>query len=159
MGSEVIIVPSLFFMIGFIVYTIVDGFRRRQQTRIFTDFHAKLLERIGSAREFAEFFNSDAGNRFLDSLSSSEAGAPQLRILRSLQSGLVLLAVGIGFFLLVNERAFSIDGADGLLVVATAATAIGAGLIVSTAMSYVLSKRMGLIGRSHVRRDHDAPVA
>ena len=61
MDSEIIIVPSLFFMIGCMVYVIVDGVRRRQQTRVFTEFHSKLLERIGSAKEFGEFFGSDAG--------------------------------------------------------------------------------------------------
>lgn len=158
MNSEIIIVPSLFFMIGYIVYVIVDGYRRRQQTRVFTEFHSKLLERIGSAKEFGEFFGSDAGQQFLSSLSSSESGAPQLRILRSLQTGLVLFAVGFGFFLLVDRRTFSLETTDGLMVIATAATAIGIGLVVSTAMSYVLSKRMGLIERSRAKRDQDATV-
>jgi len=158
MDSEIIIVPSLFFMIGFIVYTIVDGFRRRQQMRVFTEFHSKLLERLGSANEFAEFFTSEAGSRFLDSLSSSEGGAPQLRILRSMQTGFVLLAVGIGFFILLDERTFSIEAVDGLMVMATAATAIGAALLVSTGMSYLLSKRMGLIERPRVKRDQNASV-
>jgi hypothetical protein len=155
MGPEIIIVPSLFFMIGFIVYVIVDGYRRRQQVKVFTEFHAKLLERIGSAQEFAEFFNSDAGLRFLDSLSTSEGGAPQLRILRSLQTGLVLLALGVAFFILLNGRTFSLEAADGLTVLATAATAIGVGLVVSTAMSYVMSRQMGLLSRPPARRDLD----
>ena len=158
MGSEIIIVPSLFLAVGFIVYTIVDGYRRRQQTRAFTEFHSKLLDRIGSAKEFGEFFSSDAGKGFLTALSNSEAAAPQLRILRSLQTGLVLLALGVGFFMLTSARNFDLEAVDGLLVTATAATAIGAGLVVSTAMSYILSKRMGLIERPRVRRDHDAAV-
>ena len=158
MDSEIIIVPSLFFMIGWIVFVIVDGVRRRQQTRVFTEFHGKLLDRIGSAKEFGEFFASDAGSRFLSSMSSSESGAPQIRILRSLQTGLILLSLGIGLFILTNERTFSLEAMDGLVVTATAAAAIGAGLVVSTAMSYVLSKRMGLIERSRVRRDQDASV-
>ena len=158
MDSEIIIVPSLFFMIGFIVWVIVDGYRRRQQTKVFTEFHSKMLDRIGSAKEFGEFFSSDAGDRFMNALSSSEAAAPQLRILRSLQTGLILLCLGIGLFMLTNERTFSLEGTDGLLVTATAATAIGAGLVISTGMSYVLSKRMGLIERARVKRDHDASV-
>ena len=158
MQSEIIIVPSLFFMIGYVVWVIVDGHRRRQQTRVFTEFHAKLLERIGTAREFGEFFSSDAGQRFLSSLSTSETGAPQIRILRSLQTGLVLLALGIGFFVLADQRTFSLDTMDGLMVLATAASAIGVGLVVSTVMSYVLSKRMGLIERPPIRRDTDAAV-
>jgi hypothetical protein len=158
MGSEIIIVPSLFFLIGYIVFVIVDGFRRRQQTRVYTEFHSKLLDRIGSAKEFGEFFSSDAGDRFLSALSSSDAAAPQLRILRSLQTGLVLLALGIGMFILTNQREFSLDAMDGLMVTATAATAIGAALVVSTAMSYVLSKRMGLIDGPRVVRDRNAAV-
>ena len=132
MSSELIIVPSLFFMIGFIVYVIVDGLSTTAADAVMTDFHAKLIDRLGSAKEFADFFTSEAGSRFLDSLSSSEGGAPQLRILRSMQTGFVLLAVGIGFFILLDGRTFSIEAVDGLMVMATAATAIGAALLVST---------------------------
>jgi hypothetical protein len=146
-------------MVGFIVYVIVDGYRRRQQVKVITDVHSKLLDRLGSAKEFAEFFTSEAGGRFLESLSSSEGGgAPQNRILRSMQAGFVLLALGVGFFILLDQRAFSIEAADGLTVMATAATAIGTALLVSTSLSYVLSKRMGLIGRPRFKRDTDASV-
>ena len=158
MNSEIIIVPSLFFMLGYIVYVTVDGIRRRQQMRVFSEFHSKLLDRLGSAKEFAEFFTSEAGTRFLQSLSSSEGGAPQLRILRSLQAGLVLLSVGIGFFILVDQRNFSLDAVDGLTVMATASTAVGAALLVSTGMSYLLSKRMGLIERPSINGKTDAAV-
>ena len=158
MGSEIIIVPSLFFMIGYIVYVIVDGYRRRQQTRVYTEFHSKLLDRIGSAKEFGDFFGSEAGDRFLSALSSSDAAAPQLRILRSLQTGLVLLALGIGLFILTDQRNFELDAMDGLMVTATAATAVGAALVVSTGMSYVLSKRMGLIDRPRATRNDNASV-
>jgi len=155
MGSEIIIVPAMFFMVGFIVYTVVDGFRRRQQVKVLTEFHTRLLDRLGSAKEFAEFFTSDAGTRFMELMSSRDGGAPQLRILRSLQTGLVLLALGVGFFIMLGSRTFSIEAADGLMVMATAATAIGAALVVSTGMSYVLSRRMGLIERSQAHSDHD----
>ena len=155
MSSEIIILPALFFLAGFIVYTVVDGFRRRQQVKLLTEFHAKLLDRLGSEKEFAEFFTSDAGTRFMDSMSSRDGGAPQLRILRSLQTGLVLLALGVGFFIMLGMRTFSIEAVDGLMVMATAATAIGAALVISTAMSYALSRRMGLIERPGAHRDFD----
>jgi hypothetical protein len=158
MGSEIIIVPAMFLMIGYIVFVVVDGYRRRQQTRVYTEFHSKLLDRIGSAKEFGDFFGTDAGDRFLSALSSSDSAAPQLRILRSLQIGLVLLSVGIGFFILLDQRTFSIEAADGLMVMATAAAAVGAAMLVSSAMSYVLSKRMGLIERSRGKRDQNATV-
>lgn len=158
MNPDLVIIPIMFAAVSFIVWVIVDGFRRRQQTKVFTEFHSKLLDRIGTAKEFGEFFSSDAGQQFLNSLSRSEAGAPQTRILRSMQTGLVLVTLGIAVFLLVTARSFSTEAVDAFVVIATAATAIGAALLISTAASYVLSKRMGLIDPPPVNRKDTASV-
>src|SRR5215510_12583864 len=144
MGSEVIIVPAAFFMVGFVVHVVAEAFRRRSQARMVTDFHTRLLDRIGSAKEYADFFASDAGKRFMESLSATETGMPQTRILRSIQSGLVLLALGSGLFFLTSSRTFSLEATDGLVVTATVTAAIGVGLILSTLVSYILSRQMGL---------------
>ena len=156
MSSEIIIVPAAFFLVGFIVYVIVEGFRRRSQVKMVTEFHSRLLDRIGSAKEFGDFFASDAGRRFMDSLSNTETGSPQIRILKSVQLGLVLLALGIGLFMLTDQRAFSLEAADGLVVTATVTAAIGAALLVSTIITYLLSWRMGLLTRrtSTPEREH-----
>jgi hypothetical protein len=156
--GPIIVLVSALIMIGWVVYVLVDGARRRQQLKVLTEFHSKLLDRIGTAREFGDFFNSDAGSRFLETLSSRESGAPHIRILRSMQAGVVLLTLGIALFLLVTVRSFSTEAVDGFVVFATAATAIGAALLISTAASYVLSKRMGLIDRPRVKRNDNAPV-
>jgi hypothetical protein len=158
MNPDLVIIPIMFATVSFIVWVIVDGLRRRQQTKVFTEFHSKLLDRIGTAKEFGEFFSSDAGQQFLNSLSRSEAGAPQTRILRSMQTGLVLVTLGIAVFLLVTARSFSTEAVDAFVVIATAATAIGTALLISTAASYVLSKRMGLIERPPVNRKDNASV-
>ena len=155
MGSEIIIVPALLFMMGFVVYTVTEALRRRSQARMVTEFHSKLLDRIGSAKEFGDFFASEAGKRFMDSLSTAETGLPQSRILRSVQSGLVLLALGIGLFMLTNERAFSLEAADGLVVTATVTAAIGAALLVSTVITYLLSWRMGLLTKRPSTPQHE----
>jgi hypothetical protein len=149
---EIIIAPAAFFTVAFIVYTIAEGFRRRSQARMVTDFHTRLLDRIGSAKEYGEFFASDAGKRFIDALSATETQSPQIRILKSVQLGLVLLALGIGLFILTDQRTFSIEAADGLVVTATVTAAIGAGLIVATVISYLLSWQMGLLTRREPQR-------
>jgi len=159
MSSEIIIVPAAFFLVGFIVYTIVEGFRRRSQAKMVTEFHGRLLERIGSAKEFGDFFASDAGRRFMDSLSTTDTGSPQVRILKSLQLGLVLLALGIGLFILTDQRTFSIEASDGLVVTATVTAAIGAGLVLSTVMTYVLSSRMGLLAKRATLRHEPGETA
>jgi hypothetical protein len=155
----VMVLISLLITVGWVVYVIVDGIRRRQQLKVITDFHGKLIDRLGSAREFGEFFNSAAGDRFLSSLSRTESGAPHVRILRSLQAGLVLLALGIGLFVLVTVHSFPSGAQNAFVVIATAATAVGAALLISTGLSYVLSKRMGLIQTSQPERDHETTRA
>ena len=152
MNSEIIILPAMFFMFGFVVYVIADVFRRRAQAKMVAEFHTKLLEKIGSARDFADFFASDSGKRFMESLTTANTGTPQMRILRSVQTGLVLVALGIGLFILNDQRSFSIEATDGLMVIATVTAAIGAGLLVSTVISYLLSWQMGLLTRREPQR-------
>ena len=144
MGEEVIILPAMFGAVVWLVYIVVDGFRRRQRLRVFTEFHSKMLDRIGSAREFGEFFTSEAGTRFLESLAS-EKGAPQTRILAAVQWGLTLSALGVALFILVGNRAFDPDTVDVLVFIATVAVGVGLGTLISSFVSYLLSKRMGLV--------------
>jgi hypothetical protein len=150
MGEEVIILPALFGAVVWLVYIVVDGFRRRQRLRVFTEFHSKMLDRIGSAKEFGEFFGSDAGNRFLESLAS-EKGAPQTRILAALQWGLTLSVLGIALFILLGSRSgvnqFRADTVDVLLFVATVAVGVGAGTLISSFAAYLMSRQMGLMGK------------
>jgi len=146
MGSEVIILPAALGSIVWLVYIIVDGFRRRQRLRVFTEFHSKLLDRIGSAREFGEFFGSDAGRRFLESLASEE-GRPQARILAAMQWGLILITLSLSIFLLLSSRSFDPDTVDVLAFIATVAVGIGLGSLISSIVSYLMSKRLGLVDR------------
>jgi hypothetical protein len=46
LDGPVIVLVCALIMIGWIVHVIVDGIRRRQQLKVFTDFHSKLLERL-----------------------------------------------------------------------------------------------------------------
>ena len=163
----VLIPISAFVAIAWVIHVIVDGFRRRQQIRLATDFHGKLLDRIGSAKEFGEFLNSSGGTKFLDSLTIERAeGGAQTRILRAVQAGMVFLALGLGLFLLIgnislttqvyiNGETIQSNAESGFAVFATLCTSIGIGLLMSATVSYMLSKRMGLMdGRD--RRSADS---
>ena len=158
----IIIVPALFLMIGWVVYVVVDGIRRRQQLRLATEFHARVLDRIGSAKEFGEFLTTSGGAKFLDSLTIEREGGPHGRILSALQTGLVFLALGLGLFILLGVRSgmFQAEGADAMATFATIATSLGLGLVLSAGASYGLSKRMGLMddgqGRGSLGSMHSA---
>src|SRR5215471_16839736 len=101
MGSEIIIVPFIFSTIGFVVWVLVTGWQRRQHLRVMTDFNNKLLDRMGSVKDFSDFLQTNGGAKFIDRVTAGGT-RPEIRwtILRSLQTGLVLLALGVGLIIL-----------------------------------------------------------
>lgn len=143
MYTELIVLPALFGSVVWVIYIVVDGFRRRQRLRVFTEFHSKMLDRIGSAKEFGEFFTSEAGNRFLESLAT-EKGSPQARILAAVQWGLTLVCLGMGLFILIATRSFRTETVDVLSFLGTVTVGVGLGTLISAGISYGLSRRMGM---------------
>jgi hypothetical protein len=154
--EPVLIVAIVFTTIGWMVHVIVDGIRRRQQLKLVTDFQGKLLERIGSAREFGEFLNTEGGAKFLASLSIEKVAEPQTRILRAVQSGVVLLSLGIGFLLMRAWGGLVAADMEVFHIFATICIALGLGLLVSALASYGLSRHFGLI--HHDGHRASAPV-
>src|SRR5829696_1905920 len=73
--APVLIVMTIFATMGWIVHVFVDGRRRRERLKVFTEFHSRLIDRMGSAKEFAEFLQTTGGQNFLDTLSL-ERGHP-----------------------------------------------------------------------------------
>ena len=150
MGEEVIIVPSLFLMIGYVFYVMANAFTRRQELRSTTEFQSRLLERMGSVGEFSQFLNTQGGQKFLGSVSSEPGGAAHQRVLRAFQSGIVMLCLGIGIFLYLSFVHVGMDTFESVGFVGTVSAAVGAGLLTSGYVSLKLSRRMGLInGNAH----------
>ncbi|HEY7169413.1 MAG TPA: hypothetical protein VH417_01130 [Vicinamibacterales bacterium] len=156
--EEVLIVsvlfPTIFGSMVWIVYLIVSAIRARQQTRLSTEFHAKLLERIGSARELGELLNTEGGRNLLETLVVDRTPAPQQRILRAAQSGTVLVTVGIGVWLalMVAVRDWPRGVGSGVFVIASVIVATGAGLLLSAKVSHSISRNLGLLERSDPSR-------
>jgi hypothetical protein len=100
--------------------------------------------------------STDAGSRFLKVLTSEAAG-PQIRILRAVQSGTVLACIGVGLYL-YGWFSPTVPGEaiNAVNVIATILFALGVGLLLSAALSYRLSKQMGLLAASH--RETASPI-
>jgi hypothetical protein len=137
-----------FAMVGWLVYTIVNGLRVWHQQRMMSQFQAKLLDRIGSINELGGFLNTEAGSRFLKGLTTINevAANPSVRILRAVQSGAVLATVGLALFAYgwLTPKLPG-DAYNGINAVATILFGLGAGFVVSAAVSYRLSKGLGLL--------------
>jgi hypothetical protein len=114
------------------------------------EIHTKLLDRFGSSQEMLAYMQTDAGRRFLEAGTitleddTTRQRMPSLigRILWSLQSGLILLLVGVG---LIGLRLGVPEGDKPLLILGTLALTLGAGFLLSAAVSYVMSKRLGFL--------------
>jgi len=156
---EAILPLGAFAMFVWMVYLILEFFRRRHQFRMMTELHTKLLDRVGSASELTEFLNTPGGERFLGTLSAERAPVtgPHTRILRAVQVGIVLLVLGLGImgFGAIHGGGMSRDAVNGLGFFDTLALSLGVGLLLSGWASYRLSKRMGLIGAT----DQNGPAA
>jgi hypothetical protein len=141
MPPEIIIVPFIFSTFGFIVWVLVNGWQRRQQVRLLTDFNSRLLERVGSVKDFSDFLQTDGGARFMDRVTAG--GAPpdvRMAILRAVQTGIVLVTLGIGLlFLAWKFTAAYPDDSRVFTVVGVIALSLGVGFLLSGGASYRLA--------------------
>jgi hypothetical protein len=143
MGSEIIIVPFIFSTIGFVVWMLVNGWQRRQQIRVMTDFNSRLLERMGSVKDFSEFLQTDGGAKFMERVTAGGT-RPEIRwtILRSLQTGLVLLALGAG--LIVLATLYRGEDWVGFPISGIITLSLGVGFLLSSIASYTVASRLPL---------------
>jgi hypothetical protein len=139
----IVITTGLFVMIGFIVKTVADNNRRRDHLKHVTEFHNRLLDKLGSVSDFAQFLQTEGGSRLLDSLSSERGSTgPRDRILRAVQSGIILTILGLGLgvigWWLPYDR-------GGVAVLGGITLSLGVGLLVSSVVSYRLAKALGVL--------------
>jgi hypothetical protein len=144
----VFIVMTIFATMGWIVHVFVDGRRRRERLKVFTEFHSRLIDRMGSAKEFAEFLQTTGGQNFLDTLSL-ERGHPADRIARAVQVGVILTSVGLALFLSMDRVATEIEG--GYYVLAAIILSLGIGFMLSAVSSYALARTFGLLHKAELR--------
>lgn len=150
-SPEIIIVPALFTMIGFVVWTVVTGAQRREQVKRMAEFNSRLLDKLGSVKDFNDLLQTDAGVRLVGGVTAERAMTPaRERILRAVQMGIVFASVGAGFLYLASTpfagSRFSTDSQEALLIFGVIGLSLGIGLLVSSGASYVLARSLGVLG-------------
>lgn len=135
---------------GWFVRTLIDYRRWQRLSKVQTETHTKLMDRFSANDELLAYVQSPAGSKFLqsapitlDSGSGPRAlSAPFGRILLSAQAGLVLAAAGLGLYY-VSGRVDQ-EMVQPLYTLGILSLFVGIGFIASAALSFVLSKRLGL---------------
>jgi hypothetical protein len=138
-----------------LVWLIRQFLENRRWGRIFklqSDVHGRLIDKFSSNQELAGYMGTEAGKRFLEAAPipvgfESEQRMPNAvaRVLTPLQIGIVLVLLGVGFFLLRHVRT---EMYEPMLVLGTVALMPGLGFIISAAITWVLAARLGLIPES-----------
>ena len=148
MHEEVVLFPMLFAVVALIIWIIFSTIRRYNTTKLQAGLQTKLIEKFGTGQELLAYVQSEAGKRFLESLTM-EQRTPYARILGAAQASVILALVGLALLFLRGRVA----GADeGFLVFGTIILSLGVGFGLAAALSYFVSKSLGLLGESIDRR-------
>ncbi len=145
----IIIVPSIFFAIVWIVRLFVQSHRWSRAFKQQMEMQGRLIDKFGTSQELIAYLDSEAGKRFL--MGSPMALGPEsgphipnlvARVLTPLQTGIVMTLLGVGFLLL---RHVGPDTGEGMTVLGTLALTPGIGFILSAGATWVLAHRLGLM--------------
>jgi hypothetical protein len=142
-----------FGLIAWLIRTFIDYRRWNRLTNLQTEVHTKLMDRLNTHEDLLAYVQSPAGSRFLESTPITlDAGprsvaAPLGRILWTVQGGVVLIAAGIGLQVVAGRVSY--DASQPLRALGILAMALGFGLVVSAVVSFMISRRLGLIGQSN----------
>jgi len=151
------VLGAFFFLLGFSlvvslaawgVKNFIDHRRWLRVSRIQTETHAKLLDRLTSNEDLLAYIQSPAGRQFLEGALVPAAtprqalSAPVNRILWSVQVGVILVLAGAG---LMYARMYVIEEvAQPLAVLGVLNVFLGSGFVLSSLVAYGLSRMLGL---------------
>jgi hypothetical protein len=139
---------GFFALVAWIVFVFVDGKRRRDHLKATSEFHTKILDKMGSTAELGSFLETDGGRQLMKSLTV-EGPSTKTRILGSTQTGIVCTCIGLAMLILGGIFYYL---RDGLWVMGGIVTACGVGFIASTIASYRLSKALGIFDGDAAQR-------
>jgi hypothetical protein len=136
-------------LLVWLIRTLVDYKRWSRLAKVQTEAHTKILDRFTANEDLLAYIQTPAGARFLESspirldAGPRSVAAPLGRILWSVQGGVVLMAGGLGMQYVSGRLPSGL--AEPLRTLGVLGIAIGIGFLVSSAVSYLISKRLGLI--------------
>jgi hypothetical protein len=147
--SALVTIGAVIGTLLWLIKTFIDQRRWLRVARTQSEVHGKLLDRLANNEDLLAYIQTSAGRRFLESgplvteADPRPATAPLSRILLSLQAGVVLTCLGIGFWL--AQTRFPSDMSEGFFIIGILAMALGIGFALSAALAYAVSARFGLV--------------
>jgi hypothetical protein len=142
---ELIVAISLIGSFVLVIVVIWGEFKRREaKLQRQAELARRVLERFGSGEELNAFLQTEAGRRLLDP-SPKGPSNPKHRIIGSVEGGLIVGLMGLGFLYVAAKHEREAIWAAMFFL------GLGAGLLVSAYVGYLLSKRWGIFNGAEKR--------
>jgi hypothetical protein len=148
-----------------LIRTAIEHRRWQRSMRAQTELNTKLIDRFSSSEELLAYLQSPAGKTLIEPAALPQASprpmpmnAPLSRIFWSLQSGIVVMALGMGL-MIVGSNVDNAEGEQVLRGFGIVLLLIGVGFSISAAVSFFLSQRLGLVQPISTRYGGEAPGA
>ena len=140
-------VTALIGLLTWLVRAIIQHRRWLRLSKVQAEVHSKIMDRMTTNEELLAYVQSPAGRRFLESApihadDSPRQGAPIGPIIWSMMAGIVFAMAGLGFR--YSAQWVTDEANQAFTVVGVVILALGAGFILSAAMAYLVSSRLGL---------------
>ncbi len=129
----VVLAAALTFF-AWVIYVAATTIRRRQQNAM----QRHLLDKFSSAKDFADFVQSPAGQKYVMGFTDTVT-SPRNSIANSVRTGIVLLFLGTG--IITGSLG---PGANGPFhTVGNVFLCVGVGFIISAVVAYFMAKKIG----------------
>jgi len=158
------LIPLLAFACGLVAIILLARMfiENRRWSRIFkmqSDVHGRLIERFTTNQELGAYMQTEAGRKFLEAAplpiafeQHQRVPSAIARILTPLQTGIIMVLLGIGLLLLRHTEP---EMNTPMLFFGTVVLMPGIGFIISAGASWFLASRLGLMpnGTAETRLD------
>jgi len=137
MDGEFLIPIALFAMVVLLVW--IGNKTKNARIQEQAELRKRLLDKFATGQELTEFLATPQGQYFLkDQEINAAQRSPKGRIIYAIGGGIVLVMLGIAFFLLMHREQEMIY--PGILIMA-----LGVGLLLASAISLYLYKKWNLL--------------
>jgi hypothetical protein len=161
------LIPLLAFACGLVAIILLARMfiENRRWSRIFkmqSDVHGRLIERFTTNQELGAYMQTDAGRRFLEAAplpiafeQHQRVPSAIARILTPLQTGIIMVLLGIGLLLLRHTEP---EMNTPMLFFGTVVLMPGIGFIISAGVSWFLASRLGLMPGDNSQTRLESPL-
>lgn len=110
------------------------------RTRHRTKMYNSLMNKFGGPQDLTEFINTEGGSHFIDKVSIDKISSKE-KILNNVMTGIIVTFLGIALALV---SLIYVKWSKELLIFGVLAGLTGLGFLVSSYISYILSRRWDL---------------